>query len=330
MKIRIPVSIILMAAISIGSLCPKDEETEITGPVSFTVLPIDFDAIFRATPLGNTNPPGHVFPTNHIGFYLNGTDLVEVRALANGTVKTVYYNAGIDDYRVECEHTSTFCSYFDHIEDILPAIREGAAIHAGDLIGYGNPATGAVDLGVVDYEITRNFITAGRYHEFYLHCGDPYVYFTDSLRTLLLTKNPRTEEPRGGKIDFDIDGRLCGNWFLEGTPVTWEASSYLYAESQLAFVYDKYDPAQIRITCGGTLALAHFDRPVVGNGPDPSTISISSGLIKYDISVSSPLQPPGVFLVQMLDTRRIRAEVFPELTPAEVTNFTAAAEIYVR
>ena len=330
MNHRLPLVIVLLACISLGSLCPKDEEPEITGPVDFTVLPVALDAIFRATPLGNTNAPGHILPTPHIYFYLNGSDPVEVRAIAQGTIRSVYYNEHIDDYSIEFIHTSTFHSYFGHIEDILPAIYEGATVQAGDLIGYGNPATGAVDLGVIDYELTLNFITPGRYHEHFLFCGNPYIYFTDSLRTLLYTKNPRTEEPRGGKIDFDIDGRLCGNWFLEGTPVTWEASSYLYDDNQLCFVYDKYNPSQIRVVCGGTLAIAPFARPVVGNWPDPSNVTVSSGMIKYDITVGNPAKTPGTIMVQLLDSRTLRAEVFPEKSPGEIAGFTAIVQTYVR
>jgi len=231
---------------------------------------------------------------------------------------------------LEFYHTSTCLSYLDHIENIVPGVWEGATVRAGDPLGYGDPSTGAIDIGVVDYEFTRNYITPGRYHEFYFHCGDPYLYFTDELRTQLYTKNLRTEEPRGGKIDYDIDGRLCGNWFLEGTPVIWEASSYLYSDNQLAFVYDLYEPSEIHIACGGTLDIAPFDRPVVGNSPDPSTVSISSGLIKYDISVANPMKTPGVLLVQMLDAQTIRVEVFPHVTPLDVSGFTASAQTYIR
>lgn len=28
----------------------------------------------------------------------------------------------------------------------------------------------------------------------------------------MLGKNPRTAEPKGGRIDYDIDGRFVGNW----------------------------------------------------------------------------------------------------------------------
>ncbi len=64
---------------------------------------------------------------------------------------------------------------------------------------------------------------------------DPFAYFEEPLRTHLLEKNLRAAEPRGGRVDFDIDGRLVGNWFLEGTKGDDE-------QKALAFVYDYLDP----------------------------------------------------------------------------------------
>jgi len=311
------------------SLFDCDNDKKITGPtgaVTFEISPLDDEAIREATPLGNMNPPAHTFPTNHIGFYLKGTDFVAVRAIADGTIRTVYYNSGSNDYRIEFKHTETFYSYFDHLKNVSPDIKEGATVNIGDVIGYGDPAVAAVDLGVVDYDTTRNFIVPGRYHEFCLYCGDPYLYFAADVRAKLLAKNPRVLAPRGGKIDFDRDGRLSGNWFLEGTPIAWNASSYEYGSSQLCFVFDMYDPTQIRISAGGTLKLAPFVYGVKGNAPDHGEISMSSGVTKYEITSS----PTAVMLVQLIESRKIKAEVFPNRTKEQVSTFTSDAMIYVR
>jgi len=304
----------------------QTEEAEITGPVSFSLLPVPLSSISSATPLGNLNPPGHCFPTDHIYIYLNGSSLVPVLAMANGTIRTVYYNSMFDDYRIEFNHTASCMSYFDHVKNLFPGIVEGADVVAGDYIGYGDPTVAALDIGVVDEDITRNFISPERYHEFTVHCGDPYTYFVAPIRSQLLSKNRRTVEPRGGKIDYDIDGTIAGNWFLEGIPTDHTSSGYTYGYGHLAFVYDKYNPTNIRIAAGGTLALAPFVYSVVGNSPAPGSVSLSSGAIKYEfISMS-----PAVLMVQMLESRRIRVEVFPGKTWSEVSVFTTAAKIYVR
>jgi hypothetical protein len=41
-------------------------------PPFLTVSPLAFGDIHEIAPLGNLNPPGHVFPTDHIYFYTSG------------------------------------------------------------------------------------------------------------------------------------------------------------------------------------------------------------------------------------------------------------------
>jgi len=304
-----------------------EEEPAPRGPITFTSPPVDYSRINRATPLGNLNPAGgHVFPTNHIYFYLNGSTLAEVRAVGPGKIISRYYNSWSNDYRLEIEHTSTFRSYMDHVGSLPAAIVEGVQVRAGDLLGYGNPSVSAIDLGVVDEDITRTFIVPQRYHEFSLHCGDPYSYFTATVRDRLLAYNNRTVDPRGGKIDFDVSGRLSGNWFMTGVPLDSNASGFDYRASQLAFVFDMIDPSVIRISCGGTLALAPFDFRVEGNSPDPRSVSVASGMVKYRLVRATP----ATLTVQLTNASTIRAEVFSGKTPDQVSAFTSQAKTYTR
>ena len=37
----------------------------------FTTYPVDFERIRSITPLGNLNPPGHTFPTDHMYFNID-------------------------------------------------------------------------------------------------------------------------------------------------------------------------------------------------------------------------------------------------------------------
>ncbi len=310
------------------SSCENDEITKpsnSSGPITFMLSPVDTSKISQATPLGNLNPPGHTFPTDHIYFYLNDPNLVEVRAMATGTVRSIYHNTWSNDYRVEFKHTETFYSYFDHIKNLPVGVVQGATVQAGDLIGYGDRSVSAVDLGVVDYDSIRGFIVPARYHDFSLHCGDPYKYFSEEVRGAILKKNLRAIEPRGGKIDFDRDSTLSGNWFLEGTPVNG-ATGIDYAANHLAFVYDMFDPSKIRIAAGGTLNLSPFNYCVNGNAPNPRNVTMASGLVKYEFTKI----PTAVLLVQMMNVRKIKVEVFPNKTKAQVSNFTASAQLYVR
>ncbi len=317
--------VLFMTALVLIVSCNR--EKTIIGPkgsIVFEVSPVAYSAIDIATPLGNLNPPGHTFPSNHMGFYLKGAGPHPVRAHAEGTVQNIYYNSGFDDYSIQFRHTSTLYSYLDHVENPYDHVQVGAKIQAGDSIGQ---ATSYLDIGVIDYDTTRHFIVPGRYHENSLHSGNVYLYFTEGVRGNLLAKNRRTVEPRGGKIDFDIDGALSGNWFLEGTPVTWEASSYLYGDAQLAFVYDMWEPWKICIVCGGGWSAAPFCCLVNGNLPDPSTVTQASGFVKFQtIHAASS----DVVAVQLLESRRLKVEVFANKTSGAVSGFTAKAKIYIR
>jgi hypothetical protein len=315
----------ILASVILFSSCRKEDEPTI--PVVFEICPVDTSLIAEASPLGNLNPPGHTFPSDHIGFYLHGPGTVPVLAMTRGTIRQIYYNEWSDDYRIEFNHNKSVLSYFDHICCLFSAINEGASVNTGDTLGYARASLGAFDIGVVNYNKRNSFITRDRYHEFYLYYDDPYAYFTDSIRLILEHKNPRIGEPKGGKADFDRDGTLAGNWFLEGTPYTYEASSYLYGMNQLAFVYDMYNASVIRISCGGTLDTAPFSLRVTGNSPDPLTVTVQSGLIKYQLESSFT---PNTLLVKMTDNRTLQVEIFVEKLPSEVDNFTTGARIYIR
>jgi hypothetical protein len=194
-------------------------------------------------------------------------------------------------------------------------------------LGYCKTARGAFDLGVVDYNIVNDFIVPDRYLEKTLHCANPYLYFTDSVRNILYTKNRRTKEPRGGKINYDIDEKLSGNWFLEGTEIDILNATYLYEDYQLTFAYNMWDPDEILIAAGGTLSLAPFYSGVVGNNPDHKDISVATGLVKYGLTshVNS-----GTLLVQLLEDRKIKVETFPGIHPDDVDGFTYKAKFYNR
>ena len=164
----------------------------------------------------------------------------------------------------------------------------------------------------------------------------------------------RKAEPRGGKIDYDIDGRLVGNWFKESTDgYQGGATVQNYSNNHLSFAYHHINPTQIMISipqsgindrekcnvCFGVYG-------VRGNTPDPKDITVNTGLVTYelvargysggnprdDLSTYKNLDNEvlGVLLVQMLGDRRIKVEVFPGRVAGDVSGFTPAARIYER
>jgi len=158
----------------------------------------------------------------------------------------------------------------------------------------------------------------------------------------LLKLNPRTAEPRGGKIDYDLDGRLVGNWYEVGSGGYAGRNRRLdYWIGHLTFAYHHIDPTRIVVSLGS------FDgRPrqfwVKGNVPDPAKISESDGLVKYELVYSAidnsgkrydgidTNRVHGVVLTQVLPNRQLRVEAFPGKTAANVSGFTTGAKSYER
>ncbi|HVO32428.1 MAG TPA: hypothetical protein VMU17_00850, partial [Elusimicrobiota bacterium] len=164
--------------------------TGLTGPVTFSVAPVDLPNVRFLQSLGNLNPPGHTFPTDHIYFYYNYVNVglninpiatstanacaggCPVYALADGFISEIQsgadYGPVANQFRVTFVYTDTFSSYYDHMSGLAPAIvaQAGAItpfgnlstwipVKAGQLVGSTGGVTGenALDLGVNDLQV---------------------------------------------------------------------------------------------------------------------------------------------------------------------------------
>jgi hypothetical protein len=160
----------------------------------------------------------------------------------------------------------------------------------------------------------------------------------------LLKLNPRKADPPFGKIDYDIDGRLVGNWFREGSggyPGD-RRDPRGYWMGHLAFAYHHTEPSVVIVSIGDFNGQPR-QFAVKGNGPDPAKMSAREGIVKYEL-VYAPLNnsgepielPPhmrgvqGVLLAQVRENRKLTVEVFPGKTAAAVTAFTTGARTYER
>lgn len=181
-------------------------------------------------------------------------------------------------------------------------------------------------------------------------------YFAPALRDQYNAKSLRKVLPLGGKIDYDQQGKLIGNWFKQGV-LPYFMRQKNFWQNEIAIFYDFIDPTQIRIMIGqfatDRVGVNGFD--VLNNAPDPATISVSSGLVKYslvnytyvdesgqDVGNFDYLTPDkiwhvqnknsvwGVALVQMIEGRKIKFETFVGKTVDQVSGFTSNAQIYER
>jgi hypothetical protein len=254
----------------------------------------------------------------------------KVFAPATGAVWFMLKPSGTDS-KVGVTVTTDFGYYLDHI---IPraGLKVGDIVHAGDVVGTTSPGS-AIDLGAYDLSTPKlpGLINPVRYSEETLHCVDPFKYFVEPLRSYLYSRQRRVASaPPEARIDFDVAGRLVGNWYESSLPVTSSAS--MGGEGwpkQLAFVPDNRDPSAVRVSIGGTVA-AQGIWTIPPDAPRPETISVASGKVSYRLmyTLSTDIQS-GLMLVQMLADDRVRVEVF-EGSQAKTAEFDGRALVYIR
>ncbi len=349
------------------------------GPVRFTHSPMRLADIERITPYG-LMIGGHVCPIDHGYFYPKLLEPrqshFDVMSPADGHVVMVGHRTQLtgssekgreyDDYALHIEHSGTFYTFYDLLTQLDPAILKqldeatrdrfarkqmGPPIHVripvkgGQVVGKVGGRS--LDISVINTEVTlKGFLTPKLYghYAWRVHVVDPFDYFDEPLKNQLLKLNARKTKPTFGKIDYDIDGRLVGNWFREGSggyPGD-RRDPRGYWMGHLAFAYHHVEPSVVIVSIGD------FDgQPkqfaVKGNTPDPAKVSAKDGLVKYDLvyapfnSNATPIELPGqmlgvqgVLLAQLVEDRKLKLETFPGKSAAEVKSFTTGAKTYER
>ncbi len=353
-----------------------------SGPVTFAQSPM------RVSDFGNMLPygvvvGGHVTPIDHMYFspanVSLGRDAYEVRAIGDAVIYSIQPRdvnvesgaAKLREWRVDMAHTCTFTSYFDLLTSLAPdleaaynASRAGnqgplsVPVKAGQLVGRIGAQT--LDFGVYDYNVTLpGFLVPSHYDRepWKVHTVDPFPHFPPDVRAAMLAKMLRTAEPRAGKIDWDVDGALVGNWFKVGTNGYAGVDPSNYWEGHLSVSPDTYDPSHVVFSIGDFNGTPR-QFGVKGN-PDPAKVTPASGLLKWELVTfdeydnktgergfsrdgTTGIQPGdgitarnddqvvGVALLQMTGPRALKLEVFPGKAAADVTGFDADAWSYER
>ncbi len=345
-----------------------------TGTVTFTSPPMPLEDIETIQPIG-LMIGGHVTPIDH-GYYAasswevgskreDPSQFRTVFAPAAGLIEIQsmpqeYASSSLGDYRFVIYHTCTFYTIYIHVNQLSEKLQQASkekkvvAVEAGEVLGQAP----GFDFSVHNEEITLpGFIVPESYEiePFKIHTVDMFAYFAEPIKSQLLEKNVRQEEPRGGKIDYDLDGKLVGNWFEVGTNGYEGKKEYRrlpgYWNTHLAFAYDGLVPSTLVVSIGDFAGEAK-QFGVVGNAPDPAYVDLSSGLVKYELisyeyltdtgafwdrqhfAKVTATQPSsevaGVVLVQLLEPRKIKFEAFPEKIASQVEGFTERAKIYER
>ncbi len=353
-------SIVLGVAFSLFLSCGGDKDSNLTGSsddgypypegeIFFTNLPVQLDKISKFVGLGELN----VFPKDHGGFVTkvegrSGPSTISVFAVADGKIKGIRKETrpdGDQDFAILQRVSTTIEVQYAHVDELADDVLEAAGmlqtgyginnpvdieVQAGQVIGLIGQWP-AMDFQIIDQEVELNLISKSRYPMPMRQTGYYFDYYQGSLKNQLLAVTERTLEPRGGKIDYDVPGRIIGNWFLEAEVAPGEFGDW---DAHLAIAYGHIYADRIAIADGYN---RRFGPPineikwVKGNAPKPEDIGMADGLVKYDLIFRySDDNVFGAFLIQMLEQNRIKVEVFEDETAETVMGFTENARIYVR
>ncbi len=361
--------------------------------VRFTALPIALTDISLIEPIGELRE-GHIVPGDHAGIEYQtspSSKPVKVVAPADGIIVHVErhaytppagYPQNIRHYHFYMVHSCTLFTGYVHLTEFTPEILAANPalknLDAADVREYQNLAVnipvkagqqigtawtfGLLGVVTVDLNVSnKGYLNPQTYRSenWRPHAVSFFDYLDDYLKSQIMGKNPRSIEPRGGKIDFDIDGKLVGNWFEQGSggfrdeskkPTLCGNFPCPYWNGHLAFVYDFVDPTQLRVSVGHDWGLAdHTPFGVKGNNQDFKNIGVPEGMIKYElvalkdiskekgfnsnstlVTINDESKILGILLVQMMENQKIKVEIFPGKTKEEVTDFTSRAKVYTR
>ena len=341
------------------------------GDVIFEYPPVALEAVEFLVPFGLMFD-SHVTPVDHHYFqnFLKPDREIDVYSPGAGRVVSIQHFGSpvaensegiVDDFRVVIEHTCTVSSIFIHIDELVPKLAEHdpgignhtsieVEVQAGELIGT---FTGNVDFNLVDLDFnTDGLIDPSSYERepWKVHVPDTFAYFTSEIQERFESLSLRSAEPRAGRFAYDIDGRLVGNWFREGTNGYGGSDPERYWAGHLSFAYDHLDPSLVVVSIG-TFEDRSRQFAVAGSAPDPADISIGTGLVVYDLlgwdytvngepwdrrSYATDIEAvpgPSVFgaiAVQLIDERELLVELFPGITADEVDGFGRDALTYTR
>ena len=352
--------------------CTEDKTREFTSPI---VKP---ETLTDMEPMGKM-ASSHVTPTDHLYVHWSQPvagvteyvmapadgQIVEISRFPHDTSPRFDTSITIPDYRMVIMHSCAFFTIFIHLGDLAPGIIEQAGpiplgaqwfstrnkpieVKAGDPLSKTNGSDG-LDWSAHDADVLLpGFIEPDRYsgEPWKVHTVDPFQYYKEPLKSQLLSTVVRKAEPRAGKIDYDVEGTIAGNWFLHGTnDYSGNTNDAAYWKGHLTLAYGYIDPTQIRISLGfdsgiddKQLCNVCFGAyGVRDNKPDPASIGPADGLVKYELmSRQGPNHEQvgdtslGTFLVQHMSNRTLKVELVLGKTPDQVTAFSDNAKIYKR
>ncbi len=327
---------------------------------------------------------GHVTPIDHQYYWgkeqFGSPDMYNVLMPSDGKLVNIGFRdrshekAKVKgDYRLVFMYSCTFFSYYDLVTSLSDKIKAqlpdgwesigyintNIDLKEGDIVGK----VGAQSLDFAVWDTTKtleNLLVPVAYDNgepWKLSTVPPLDYFSEKVRKEILPFYARDHEPLDGQIDYDKDGYVSGNWFLEGTngyvgvfEFGTQGGGGTYWTGHLSIAPNHMDPSVWIFSIGELNGEA---RQFAIKNPSvlPDMLDKNSGIVIYELtdisyidkngnswngeSVASgitltPAATKGTVLLQMLDTRLLKLEVFLDKHPLEVSEFTENYRLYDR
>lgn len=344
-----------------------------SGPRELTRLPMDESDYAMILPYG-LMVGDHVTPIDHQYFsptvFDSPRDTYPVYAMADSKIAEISQrtNDRGTEYRFVFTMSCTFLYYYDLVTSLAPEIlseyeknledqhaRLNIDVKAGQLVGKIGGQT--LDFAVWDTtKPLRNFINPNSYsgEAWKIYTADPLDYYSADIKAKALKKYVRTVPPLSGRIDYDIDGKLRGNWFIEGSGgyADQRNGHEGYWAGHLAIVPEYIDNSALIVSFGSW----NDGKPkqfAAKNPTDSATIGVETGLVKYELygyeettshgtrwdskSLSRDTKVKinerdlgGCVLFQLTDSRLLKVEQFAGKKCTDITTFTKVAKLYER
>ncbi len=314
------------------------------------VIPVDHEYYYATNPNASIN----TYP---------------VYATASGTIDAVgadFHNgpSTLPAWSVTLSHSCTFFSQYNLLTSLSSTVQAALPkgwsstnsggvripVSAGEIIGYDGGQS--LDFSVVNTAVTNpGYLSPVAYDNFdpqYVNTVAPFGYFDANVQSQIGPKYVRSATPIDGQIGYDVKGEAVGNWFVAGSAnvnkgvVNPNASQ----EGFLSLSYNYVDPTALMVSID-----EYQGQPtqfIVTNSVDWTKITPSSGVAVVALAPSS-FEPEwtgttlvaglklvaagsdvATALIQMTGPEDLKFQIFPGMTPEQVTGFSASAVLYDR
>ena len=312
------------------------------GPATLlTVTPMALGDIREISPLGNLNPPGHTFPTDHIYFYPTIGPAVPISSpgAIRITQAMLQKRTGggqpeLDDYGLDFYPCTSQHFYFAHLASLSATLstqlgpldgscnapymtggftyqqcRKNVSVDilAGTSIGTaGGPTEGALDLGLIEPDgAPLPFVDPGRVNDNTLHAACPVDAFESGVRDSLLARMAVNGNSR-------TIPPLCGT-VMQDVANTAQGRWYLDAttgeDHHIALVHQNWDPTigafSIGTSLPGTGATVLMFTPAATGRVDRdfNLVTADSKIYCYE-----PTNSSGHVFTQLLSNTQVKVE----------------------